>query len=76
MTDMEKSIIELLNDELYTVQFVEDWTRRPAENVFINAPAALQQIEAIGFYRAVQRMAEQFLVALDWLKKRGDNDGD
>lgn len=63
MTDVEKLIIELLDDESYTAQFVEEWTRRPVENVFINAPAALQQMAVDGFYRAVRRMAENLLVA-------------
>ena len=68
MTDTEKLLIELLNDELYTVQFVEEWTQRPPANVFINAPAALQQISVDGFYRAVCRMAENFSIGFRFVE--------
>lgn len=60
MTKLEKLIVELLDDKLFTVEFVDEWTQRPTENVFINAPAALQQMAVDGFYRAVRIMAEKF----------------
>ena len=63
MTDAEKLIIELMGDRLYTVEFVEEWLRRPSESVFINAPAALQQMGVDGFYTAVRRMAENCLIS-------------
>lgn len=56
MTDREKEIVRNLNHPLYTVDFLEEWKDRD-DNVFVNAPAALQAMGAHGFYEAVQRMA-------------------
>ncbi len=55
MTEKERKIVEALRDELYTVDFLEEWLGRN-DNVFANAPAALQAVAASGYYRAVQRM--------------------
>lgn len=57
MTDKEKEIVKELNHPLYTVEFLEEWKDRE-ENVFVNAPAALQAMGANGFYEAVKKMAE------------------
>lgn len=55
MTEQERKLVEDLRDELYTVDFFEEWLGRN-DNVFANAPAALQAVAASGYYRAVQRM--------------------
>lgn len=57
LTAEETKIIENLGDETYTPEFVEEWINRD-DDVFINAPAALQSMGAKGFYAAVKRMAE------------------
>lgn len=57
MTETEKSVIRILGDTLYTVEFLEEWINRD-DNVFINAPAALQSMGAKGYYLAVQRMLQ------------------
>lgn len=57
MTEKEKSIVKELNHSLYTVEFLEEWINRN-DNVFTNAPAALQAMGAKGYYEAVKRMAE------------------
>lgn len=56
LTDAEKDAIQRIGDKLYTVDFVEEWLDRPAENVFTNAPAALQQMAVAGFMTAVRRL--------------------
>ena len=60
LTNKEKEIINRLGDELYTVEFLEEWLNRN-DNVFTNAPAALQAMGAKGYYEAVRHMAEQEL---------------
>lgn len=57
MTDREKQIVRLIDHPIYTVEFLEEWTNR-CDNVFINAPAALQTMGAKGFYAAIKRLAE------------------
>lgn len=57
MTDKEKEIIRGLNHPLYTVEFLEEWKDRD-DNVFVNAPAALQAMAANGYYEAVKRIIE------------------
>lgn len=59
LTVAEKEVIQKLNHKLYTVNFVEEWVTRPAENVFINAPAALQQAMVEGFIEAVRAIVKQ-----------------
>ena len=56
MTDREKEIVKRLNHSLYTVEYLEEWINRN-DNVFVNAPAALQAMSAKGYYEAVKRMA-------------------
>ncbi len=58
MTDREKQIARMIDHPLYTVEFLEEWTNRN-DNVFINAPAAMQAIGAKGFYAAVKRLSER-----------------
>lgn len=57
LTDKEKDIIRILDDPLYTVEFCEEWLSGEPENVFANAPAALQQSMVEGFVRAVELFA-------------------
>lgn len=52
LTENQKRIIKQLNDSLYTISFLEEWLNRQ-DNVFTNAPAALQTMGAQGFYRAI-----------------------
>lgn len=52
LTEKQKDIVIGLNDELYTVDYLEEWLNRN-DNVYINAPAALSVMGASGFYRAV-----------------------
>lgn len=56
MIDKEKEIVRELNHPLYTVEFLDKWLNRN-DNVFINAPAALQTMGAKGFYDAVKQMS-------------------
>lgn len=57
MTEKEKSVVKKLNHSLYTVEYLEEWISRN-DNVFSNAPAALQAMGAKGYYEAVKKMAE------------------
>lgn len=57
LSDEEKAIVERLGHGLYTVDFLEEWINRK-DNVFCNAPAALQACSAYGFYQAVKAMAQ------------------
>ena len=59
LTDKEKEIIRRLNDNLYTVEFCEEWLSRKPENVFTNAPAALQQVMVEGYITAVRNLAKE-----------------
>lgn len=56
MTDKEKEIIKRLAHPVYTVEFLEEWINRN-DNVFVNAPAALQAMGAKGFYEAIKAIA-------------------
>ena len=58
MTDREKEIIKSLNHSLFTVEYLEEWINRD-DNVFANAPAALQAMHAKGYYEAIKRMADK-----------------
>ena len=51
--EKQEAIIRRLNDPLYTVEFLKEWVNRN-DNVFINAPAALQAMGASGFFAAVR----------------------
>lgn len=60
ITEKQEAIIRRLNDPLYTVEFLKEWVNRN-DNVFINAPAALQAMGASGFFaavRAIERVKE------------------
>ena len=56
MTDREKEIVRGLKHPLYTVEYLEEWINRN-DNVFTNAPAALQAVCAKGYYEAIKRIA-------------------
>ena len=56
MTDREKEIVRGLKHPLYTVEYLEEWINRN-DNVFTNAPAALQAMGAKGYYEAIKRIA-------------------
>lgn len=53
LTEKQKEIVRRLDHSLYTVEFLEEWLNRN-DNVFVNAPAALQAMGADGFYAAVK----------------------
>lgn len=61
LSDKEKEIIGMLDDSLYTVDYIEEWINRN-DNVFVNAPSALSAMGVKGFYQAVKRMAEKKVV--------------
>ena len=61
LSDKEKEIIGMLDDSLYTVEYIEEWINRN-DNVFVNAPSALSAMGEKGFYQAVKRMAEKKVV--------------
>lgn len=52
LTEQQKEIINQLNVEPYTTEYVEEWINRK-DSVFENAPAALTAMGAHGFYTAV-----------------------
>ncbi len=56
MNELERKIVTVLKDPLYTIEFLENWTDRD-DNVLINAPAALQAVGAKSYYRAIQQIA-------------------
>lgn len=58
--EKEKEIITKLNHPLYTVEFLQEWINRN-DNVFTNAPAALQACCAKGFYEAVKCLTKEKL---------------
>ena len=53
MTEKEREIVERLNHPVYTTDFLEEWIQRK-DNVFINAPAALQAMGAKGYYEHIE----------------------
>lgn len=57
ITEKQEAIIRRLNDPLYTVEFLKEWVNRN-DNVFINAPAALQAMGARGFFAAVRAIEQ------------------
>lgn len=57
ITEKQEAIIRRLNDPLYTVEFLKEWVNRN-DNVFINAPAALQAMGASGFFAAVHAIEQ------------------
>jgi len=58
LTEAEKDIVRKLSHPLYTVDFLEEWINRN-DDVFSNAPSALQACSAKGFYEAVQLIAKK-----------------
>lgn len=58
ITENQKVIIRRLDDKLYTVDFLQAWLNRN-DNVFANAPAALQAMGASGFFAAVCAIERQ-----------------
>ena len=58
LTDTERWVIKLLNDPLYTVDFIEEWLSSEPADIFINAPVALQKMGVNGFLTAVRRLAQ------------------
>lgn len=56
LTEREKEIVTALDHKMYTVGYLEEWINRN-DNVFINAPAALNSMGAHGFYTAVKAIA-------------------
>lgn len=61
MTDREKEIVRKLNHHTFTVEYLEKWLEQ-LDNVYVNAPAALSEVGARGFYAAVYCMAHMNLI--------------
>ncbi len=61
LTDNEKAIVIRLNHPFYTIDFLEEWVNRN-DDVYVNAPAALQACTACGFYQAIKAMAQNNVV--------------
>lgn len=57
LTEKEKEIIEAMGHDLYTVAYIEQWINRN-DNVFVNAPAALNAMAAKGYYEAVKKATQ------------------
>ena len=55
LTERQIDIVARLNDDIYTIDYLEEWLNRN-DNVYINAPAALSAMGASGFYCAVAAM--------------------
>lgn len=55
LTEKEKELINNLGHSLYTVDYLEHWINRN-DNVFVNAPAALNAMGAKGYYDAIRHM--------------------
>ena len=71
ITEKQEAIIRRLNDPLYTVEFLKEWVNRN-DNVFINAPAALQAMGASGFFaavRAIERAKEATVKIMNYRPK-------
>lgn len=56
LTVREKDAVKQLSHPLYTVDYIEKWVNRN-DNVFTNAPAALNAMAAKGFYEAIKIIA-------------------
>lgn len=57
LTEKEKELINNLGHALYTSDYIEEWINRN-DNVFINAPAALNAMAAKGYWQAVKQMTK------------------
>lgn len=57
-TEEEKLVINELGDTLYTVAFMEEQLGTPHSNIFTNAPCALQEAIADGYYNAVKNIVK------------------
>ena len=54
MTNDERRMIGLLEDNVYNVDFMEEWISSESASVSLNPVAALQQSAALGFMAAVR----------------------
>ena len=57
LSQREIEIIEILGHQLFTVDYLIKWLTRK-DNVFVNAPAALEAMGAQGYYSAVKQLSE------------------
>lgn len=57
LTEVEKAIVESLDSNLYTVEYLEEWINS-SDDIFSNAVGALTAMGAKGFYDAVQLQAK------------------
>ena len=53
MTPSQEHIVAILDHPRFTVEYMREWTARN-DDVMINAPAALQAMEAKGYLEAVR----------------------
>jgi hypothetical protein len=63
---IERKLVLALNDDVYTVDFLEEWLNN-TDTVFENPVAAMQCATAEGFYCAIKGMTKLF--KLDDIKK-------
>lgn len=75
LTEKQKEIILRLNDSHYTVECIQEWINRN-DNVFINAPAALEAMGAKGFFDAVRAIENNMEITFDSNNMRGINKND
>ena len=57
LSDKEIQVINRLNHPLYTIEFLQEWINRK-DNIFVNAPSALQAMGAKGYYQAIQQICK------------------
>ena len=74
LTADEKELVIRLNHPFYTIDFLDEWINRH-DDVYVNAPAALQACTACGFYQAIKAMAktiegDHVINTGGWNKKR------
>ena len=58
LTEAEKQLITKLHISPYTVEFCEDWLKRPSYDIVTNAPCALQQLAVETFVDTVRKMVQ------------------
>lgn len=60
LSEKQKGIIGRLNHKLYTAEFLQEWLNNN-DDVFVNAPGALQAMGAKGFFAAVLQIEKMEL---------------
>ena len=58
LTDIEKDIIRTLDHPFFTVEYMETWASQ--DGLGTSLSSALRNVEARGYYFAVQQMAKKY----------------